>query len=87
MTRPSIDHSLLSPSGRMSKRARQAAMKRECARLFPPGYWEREPVKLDECARDLNQALRLRELAMRGMNTRKYLTEAERLERKWEVKQ
>jgi hypothetical protein len=61
-------------------------MKRECARLFPPGYWESAPAKLDECARDLEQALRLRELAVRGMSARKYLAEAERLECKWASK-
>lgn len=36
--RPTIDHSLLSPSGRMSKRARKAAIKRETARLFSEPY-------------------------------------------------
>lgn len=40
---PSIDHSLLSPSGKMSKRARRAAMDREREKLFPPGFWD-EPV-------------------------------------------
>ena len=40
---PSIDHSLLSPSGRMSKRARRAAMDRETKRLFPDGFWESKP--------------------------------------------
>lgn len=34
-TWPSIDHGLLSPSGRTSKRARKAAMEREQERLWP----------------------------------------------------
>jgi hypothetical protein len=46
---PSIDHSLISPSGRMSKRAREAALKREAGRLFPPGYWDKpKPTREDE---------------------------------------
>ncbi len=41
---PSIDHTVLSPSGRVSKAARKAALKSEAARLFPPGFWS-EPQK------------------------------------------
>ncbi len=82
---PSIDHSLLSPSGRVSKRARKAAMDCETARLFPPGYWD-APVKseTERCADDVKRlrlsAQNLRELAARGMHTRKYTKEAARLE-------
>ena len=82
--RPSIDHSLLSPSGRMSKRARKAAMAREHDRLFPPGYWERvnHTPQPTERERDLAHAKRLREFAARGMSVRKFTKEAERLEAK-----
>lgn len=38
--RPSINHSLLSPSGRMSKAARTAALKLAARELFPPGFWD-----------------------------------------------
>jgi hypothetical protein len=69
----------------MSKRARIAAMAREVKRLFPSGTFDRQPPEaLSECARDLEQALRLRELAARGMSKRKFLAEAVRLEAKWE---
>lgn len=50
--RPSIDHSLLSPSGRVSRRARQAALKREHDRLFPPGYWDAAPKTEAEAKRE-----------------------------------
>lgn len=81
MTRPAIDHSLLSPSGRMSKRSRRAALKREHGRLFPPGFWD-GPAMPDNHAENLRAAARnLRELAARGMSPRKFLREAERLEK------
>lgn len=38
--RPSIDHSILSPSGRVSKRARRDAIKRARKELFPDGFWD-----------------------------------------------
>lgn len=82
MNRPSIDHSLLSPSGRMSKRARAVALKREAARLFPPDFdWSRaipQPTKREQL---LRQATHLRDLAAQGMKPRAYRKEAERLER------
>lgn len=87
MNRPAIDHSLLSPSGRMSKRARAAALQREAARLFPG--WTREdftgraaqPSKREQL---LTQAARLRELAARGMSPRKFTREAAQLEQQAE---
>lgn len=82
---PSVDHSLLSPSGRVSKAARKAADARETARLFPPGYWD-EPAR-DEAttAREKAATLRraaanLRDLAARGMSARRFTREAEKLE-------
>lgn len=70
---PSIDHSGLSPSGRVSKRARKEWMDRETARLFagvdikgegPPQPTERES--------DLLQAQQLEALADKGMCVRRY---------------
>ena len=67
---PTIDHGLLSPSGRVSRRAREAFFKREAARLFagvdlsPPVPQPKESVKLRQ------HAAMLRELAGRGMRPR-----------------
>lgn len=80
MTWPAIDHSGLSPSGRCSKRARAAWLKREAARLFPPGTFVTatpQPAPADQLR--LNAA-RLRDLAGRGMSPRKFAREAARLE-------
>ena len=84
MSRPDIpilDESILSPSGHCSKRARAAALKRVAAELFPPGYWDKPaPTDADRRAALLRSAANLRELAARGMSTRRYLREAARLE-------
>ena len=84
-TGPSIDHTILSPSGRCSKRARDAAMKREAAKLFPPGFWDKPASTLEEQTRNKADGLRrtaktLRDLAARGMNSRRYVREAAKLE-------
>jgi len=84
MNRPSIDHSILSPSGHCSKRARAAALKREAARLFPPGFGHHEPTeeeKRQETIKRLRRsAANLRALAARGMSPRKFPREAAKLE-------
>lgn len=85
MAHPSIDHSILSPSGRCSKRAREAALKREAARLFPKGYFNEPPKSDRQIAQDRAATLRrsaenLRSLAARGMTPRKFIREAEKLE-------
>ena len=85
---PAIDHGLLSPSGHMSKRARNAALERERARLFPAGFWDKpEPSATDITTRERERALfrarMLGELAKRGMHPIKYRKEADRLERDW----
>ena len=83
---PSIDHSLLSNTGRMSKRARKAALKREFERLFPKDLFpngipiHQLPTQPTDKERLLEQAKQLRELAERGMCVHKYTKEAERLE-------
>ena len=85
MNIPAIDHSLLSPSGRMSKRAREAALRREAARLFPLGTFSRpEPTAAEQAQVKAQMLLRsaanLRDLAARGMSVRKFIKQAERLE-------
>jgi hypothetical protein len=65
--------------------AREAALKREHDRLFPPGYWD-EPEKTEaeivagKIEQMRRQIERLRDLADRGMNVRKYRREADKLE-------
>lgn len=84
-TWPSIDHTILSPSGRVSKRARNAAMKQAAALLFPPELQSEiraarlanQPTKAERLRR---QAATLRDLAARGMKKRAYTKEADRLE-------
>lgn len=76
---------LSSPSGKMSKRAREAAHKRFVEMLWPGGCRSEdiygEPhSQPTESERLLAQAARLRELAARGMKPRAYIKEAERLE-------
>jgi hypothetical protein len=80
---PSIDHTILSPSGRASKRARKAALDREAARLFPPGIFPQPQPETTEQrkARLLHSAQELRILASRGMSPRKFPKAAEKLER------
>ena len=82
MTWPCIDHSTLSPSGHVSKRARKAALERTRKELFGPDGLVRptcpQPTKRE---RLLHRARELRALAARGMSTRAFNREAERLER------
>ena len=85
MTWPSIDHSILSPSGRVSKRARKAALAREMRKLFPDGVDAAIAPRLpaqDRREQLLRQARELRELAARGMHPRSYLKKAAELELK-----
>ena len=80
--RPSIDHGLLSPSGRMSKRARAAANARMARELFPNGL-PRPKCALTAAARRavlLQKAADFRHYAACGMHPRKYAKEAARLE-------
>ena len=78
---PAIDHSLLSPSGRMSKRARAAAIKREGERLFKGvGNLKGSTPQPSKREQLLRQAARLHELAARGMKPRAYLKEAMKCE-------
>lgn len=82
--RPCIDHSVLSPSGHVSKRSREAALRRVSLELFGPEGLQQAPTpQPSERERDLRQAAQLRELAGRGMKPRAYLKEAQRLEALW----
>ena len=85
MIRPSINHSLLSPSGHISKRARNAALACEAAILFPPGYWDllestEQDIRAVEALSLRRAAADLRSLASRGMSPRKFNRAAETLE-------
>ena len=60
-------------------------MKREAARLFPPGFWDKpEPTEQERrAAKALSlrrSATNLRELAARGMSRRKFTRQADALE-------
>ena len=86
---PTIDHSLLSPSGHMSKAARAAALKRETDRLFPAGFWDKPQLTTvehtqQEVKRLLRTARGLRELAARGMSKHKFTLAAKKLEQEAE---
>ena len=83
-TWPSIDHSILSPSGHVSKRARDAAMAREAARLFPEGsnFLAPQVQQPTEAERLRRHAAELRGLAERGMKPRAYAKLASELEAK-----
>lgn len=77
---------LSSPSGRMSKRARKAAERRLAVALFgeaglvPAKRPESDPKELL-----LRRAKELRELAARGMSTRAFTREAQKLEEQAEA--
>jgi len=78
--RPTVDHSLLSPSGHVSKRSREAALERTRRELFGDGLAYpsiTQPTKVESLRQ---QAARLRDLAERGMKPRAYRKQAERLE-------
>ena len=85
MTRPSIDHSLLSPSGRVSKRARKAAQERVRRELFGDGLPYPTCKQPTQKERLLRQAKNLRELAARGMRPKAFIREAEELEKQAET--
>lgn len=85
MSRPSIDHSLLSPSGRMSKRARAAAQERTRVELFGPNGLQRTTVpQPTEKERLLRDAKLYRGLATgpHAMSPRRYNRMADEAERK-----
>ena len=80
MTWPTIDHSSLSPSGRVSKRSRALAIERARYELFGDGLPMPTCPQPTGAERLLRQAAELRALAARGMKPRAYMREAARLE-------
>jgi hypothetical protein len=69
---PTIDHGLLSPSGKVSKRARKAFLDREVARLFDGCDLDPAVPQPSERDRLLAHAARLRDMADRGMSSKRY---------------
>jgi len=77
--RPSIDHSILSPSGRVSKRARKAALEQQAKILFAGIDFSPSVPQPTEAEALRRQAKQLLELANRGMNTKSYRRHANKL--------
>ena len=75
-----LNHSYLSPSGRVSKRSRKAMLKRVYRELFGDGLSGPIVKQEPEKERLLRRAAELRHLAAGGMKPRAYLKEALRLE-------
>jgi hypothetical protein len=80
--RAAIDQGILSPSGRVSARARKQALERVRHELFGAGLETPKTVQPSEREALLRQAAELRELADRGMSPKKYRRRAEELEAK-----
>jgi len=79
--RPTIDHGLLSPNGRMSKRAREAALKREATRLFPPGYWDKPvPTEREKKELEIWSLLHAAENCLKFIKSKKGPREAKKLQ-------
>jgi predicted ribosome quality control (RQC) complex YloA/Tae2 family protein len=77
-------------SGKCSKQARDAAIKREATKLFPPGFFDKPTLTPEEQAKQKADRLRLsakklRDLAARGMNRHKYTREAAKMESQADV--
>jgi hypothetical protein len=72
--------SMSSPNGRVSKSAKQRALKALSAKLFGPEGLQPEAIKEDPSLALYRAAARLRQLAASGMSPRKHLREAEKLE-------
>ena len=86
---PSIDHSLISPNGRLSKRAKAGAIARHqaevdawWARKYPPPNAETVAAKAraDKALSLRCSAANLRALAARGMSARKFTKAADAMD-------
>ncbi len=77
---PRLDHSILSPSGHVSKRSREAALERVRRELFGDGLAYPTAPQPTEAESLRRQAAELRELADRGMRPRAYRKKAGELE-------
>ena len=82
ISRPMVDPSLLSPSGRVSARAEAAAKARATEELFGPGGMKAPglPEQPTQAAALRQQAQQLRNLAARGMKPKAYNAKAAQLE-------
>jgi hypothetical protein len=79
MTRPSIDHSALSPSGGVSKRKRKAMMERIRQELFGDGLPYPQCPQPSEREYLERRIAELEALADQGIGPRKHRREAQRL--------
>jgi len=77
-----MDHSILSQSGHVSKRTRDAGIERTRRELFGDGLPMPSCPQPTEKERLLRQATELRELAMLGMMKSKLIKQARKLEEK-----
>lgn len=78
-TRPTVDHSTLSPSGKVSSRTRKATQEWTRKELFGDGLafpQTEQPTEREHLARRIEE---LEALADRGMGPRKHRREAARL--------
>ena len=80
MDYPTIDHSILSPSGRVSKRAEAAAKERARRELFGDGLAYPTVPQPTEAESLRRWAATLRSLAERGMKPKAYARKAAELE-------
>ena len=83
---PTIDHSILSPSGSVSKSTQKKAIDKVAKTLFPEGIWDKpkptaSQANANEVAKLRRQAAELRGLAQRGMNPRSYAKKADKLDK------
>ena len=77
-----LDHGLLSPSGHVSNRTREATRKRNWQALLDADIGPKPPPQPEEAVILRRKAGELRELAGRGMHPKKYNREADLLEAK-----
>lgn len=78
-TIPSVDHSILSPSGEASDRTRKVAQERTREELFGDGLASPKTEQPTEQVRLTRRIRELEALADRGMGPRKHRKEAARL--------
>lgn len=78
--------SMSSPSGRVSKRSKEASLKRLSTSLFGEGGLQKAPVQQpSEKESDMRRAAYLRDMASRGMSTKRFNKEAEAIESKYKT--
>lgn len=77
---PGVDHSLISPNGRMSKRSKVLAQERTRRALFGDGLAFPSCPQPSDKEYYLRKAAEFRDLAARGVQSRRHLREAERME-------